>query len=161
MRSSVLSGDAFVGCVFSGLATRLLSQMEGIYDRILPFAKGEASYYNYADPNLPLETPYFSNGVELNPGISISDERYWIERLRRTKSEYNPLDMLGNPLGIVGTAPAKEGDTTASDSSGAHIVSGHSKSVAFAMLLVGCLLFHSSQHASYTRHNVRWRRKKE
>ena len=128
---------------FAGLATRLLTQMERVYDRIAPFVKGKASYYNYVDPNLPLEIPYFQNGVELNPGITDADKNYWIDRLREIKSKYNPLDMLGNPLGI-GMAPTKRNEATVINSAGASVSSDYLVSSALVVLLTGYFCF--SQH---------------
>mmetsp|Transcript_11745 Transcript_11745/g.21721 ORF Transcript_11745/g.21721 Transcript_11745/m.21721 type:complete len:330 (+) Transcript_11745:1167-2156(+) len=138
-----LKSDVFM-LVSGGLATRILTQMEGVYDRISPFVKGQASYYNYIDPNLPLETPYFQNGVELNPGITDADKNYWINRLRETKSKYNPLDMLGNPLGI-GMAPNEKSEPTAIKSAGASVFSNYLASSVFVILLTGYLLLQSTQ----------------
>jgi len=153
-----LKSEAFM-LVSGGLATRLLTQMEAVYDRIEPFVRGKASYYNYVDPNLPLETPYFQNGVELNPGVE--DRNYWINRLRETKSKYNPMDMLGNPLGIDMTSTEKS-EAAGLDSSGAPIPSNYLASSAFMVLLTGYLFFQTT-HASaiFLQHYVRWRSKRE
>lgn len=147
--------------VSGGLATRLLDNMESIYEKIAPFVKGKASYYNYIDPNLPLETPYFQNGVELNPGITEGDKEYWVGRLREVKRKYNPNDMLSNPLGfgnqkigatIIDTTPVISSATT----------TGYLASYMFVAFLAGYLLFQSAQTSSiFLPHDIRWRSKHE
>lgn len=125
--------------VSGGFATRLLMDMEAVYDRIESFVKGKASYYNYVDPNLQLEIPYFQNGVELNPGITDGDKNYWVDRLREVKSKYNPNDMLSNPLGIVTKPPETKIETAVSNSACATTASS-----VFIVFLSGYLLFHAS-----------------
>lgn len=135
-----LKSDAFM-LVSGGLATRILNRMEGAYAKIAPFVRGGASYYNYVDPNLPLEVPYFRNGVELNPGINEADKDYWVDRLREVKIKYNPNDMLSNPLGIVGTASIKKSEVTSMvESAGATFSSNYLASSVIVVLLMGYLL---------------------
>jgi len=144
--------------------------MEAVYDRIAPFVKGQASYYNYIDPNLPIETPYFQNGVELNPGVLDTDKEYWIDRLREVKSRYNPKGMLSNPLGFD-IATSKESvpvgvpvsaPTAIDQSSGASVSSSYLATSAFVVFLSGYLLLQSTHASSvFLQHDMRWRRKSE
>ena len=145
-----------------GSATRMRATVESIFDKILLSVKGRASYYNYIDPNLPLETPYFQNGVELNSGVTNADRDYWIGRLREVKRKYNPNDMLSNPLGF-GVKMA--GDTiieTAPVSSAAVTTSSYLASSIFVAFLAGFLLFQSTQASSiFLPHEMKWRNKNE
>lgn len=77
-------------------ANEVVQEMERVYQKIAPFVKGGASYYNHIDPTLPIETPYFKNGVELNPGVTEDDKDYWVDRFREIRAKYNPLGMMVN-----------------------------------------------------------------
>lgn len=155
-----LKSDVYM-LVSGGLATRILRQMEAIYDKITPFVKGRASYYNYLDPLLPLES-YFRNGVELNPGITDADKEYWIDRLREVKGKYNPNDMLGNPLGISGKATIARSETAPVVSSGGSTAfpSNFLASSMFLALFSAFLLLQST-HCRFLRGDARRRTKGE
>lgn len=82
------------------LGNDMLRHMERIFQNIKQLTAGQASYYNHIDSSLPLETPYFRDGVELNPGVSTSDRDYWVSRLAEVRLKYNPNGMLVNELGV-------------------------------------------------------------
>jgi hypothetical protein len=68
----------------------LLLRLESVYAKVRKYVAGGSVYYNHNDPLLPLETPYFYDGVELNPGVEYSDKDFWINKLADVRSKYNP-----------------------------------------------------------------------
>jgi hypothetical protein len=78
----------------------LLLRLESVYAKVRKYVVGGSVYYNHNDPFLPLETPYFYDGVELNPGVEYSDKDFWMNKLADVRSKYNPDGMLVNNYGV-------------------------------------------------------------
>lgn len=74
--------------------------MESVFNKITPFMKGRASYYNHNGPDLPLESPSFKNGVEFNPAVTEDDKDFLVKELADVKGKFNPQGILVKSQGV-------------------------------------------------------------